>query len=54
MAEAKAKIKKRHEDGIAGYRAWLDQNPNATHDEKVQNFELMMATAELNKKLHAA
>jgi hypothetical protein len=48
----KATIKQAHNDAIAAYRAWLDQHPNATPEEKAREFDIMVDTAELDLMLN--
>jgi hypothetical protein len=48
----KATIKQAHNDAIAAYRAWLDQHPSATPEEKAREFDIMVDTAELDLMLN--
>lgn len=48
--EAKVKARRRHEIGIAMFRAWLEANPNAKRRERFQTFDLMIDTNRLLPK----
>jgi hypothetical protein len=49
MAEAKAKIRARHNKAIMAYNQWWDEHPRASLEEQVKMFDLFVDTAKLNQ-----
>lgn len=53
MAEAKAKVKKRHREAIAMWLKWCKANPRANKDRKFAQFDAMVDSAALQVELAA-
>jgi hypothetical protein len=51
--EAKAKVRQRHAIAISQFRAWKDQNPNATHKQKFEMFDRLVDSARLDQLINA-
>jgi hypothetical protein len=51
MAEAKGKIKRRHQHAIEQFEAWLKAHPNATHGQKFGMFNALVDSAALHVEL---
>ena len=47
MAQKKSKRKQQHEKAIIAYKEWERKHPKATHEEKFQEFNILVDSSEL-------
>ena len=51
MPEAKAKVRKRHEEAINAFVDWCEQNPKAKKPRRLKMFDAFVDGAQLNELL---
>jgi len=51
MPEAKAKVRRRHREAIAGFQKWRAQHPKAKLNRQIQVFDAFVDGAKLNEML---
>ncbi len=51
MPEAKAKVRRRHKEAIAGFKHWRIQHPKAKLNRQIQVFDSFVDGAKLNEML---
>ena len=51
MPEAKAKVRRRHQEAITAYLHWLAEHPKAKPDRKIRMFDAFVDGATLNEML---